>query len=222
MPSSSSSFSFILHPSSSSLPSPTVKLNPYGVLPMGNYFIDCTSPTFVDARQIGLGILSCLPDNVFSFILNELNAEDLSKLALVSKAFYVHVNEDDELWKFFTVAEFGGDFRFRNGTWQETFKAARIERRLRQLFASSSSSTSSTSSTSVPSLIEKEAQENFILKEVNRLVPPHIPIRVSGFYSDLLHHAWSCRSAWLQQWALAPDTIERRSALTMSREDFER
>lgn len=187
-----------------------VKQNPYGVLPMGNYYIDCSSPNFVDARRVGLGPFACLPDMVLAQILNELDGVDLSRLAQVSKAFYVYTNDDDELWKFFVVAEFGGDFRFRNGTWQETYKASIVERRVREKLASSSAMQ-----------LSPEYQEKQVQVEVDRLVPKHIPIRVRGFYSDLLHHAWSCRSAWLEQW-VAPDTIERRSALTMTREEFER
>lgn len=54
-----------------------------------------------------------------------------------------------------------------------------------------------------------------------RLVVPHSPIIVKGFYSDLLYDEWQSSVVDLRIWADAcPDNIDRRSGLSI--EDFER
>jgi hypothetical protein len=51
---------------------------------------------------------------------------------------------------------------------------------------------------------------------------PHKPISVKGFYSDLLFQSWYCASAGIKPEWLVTNTIERRSAKTLSVEEFVR
>eukprot|EP01027_Heterolobosea_sp_BB2_P017534 GEZU01024822.1.p1 GENE.GEZU01024822.1~~GEZU01024822.1.p1 ORF type:complete len:316 (+),score=87.76 GEZU01024822.1:57-1004(+) len=151
--------------------------HPYGVKPRGNLLLDVLNENFICRRTVGLGVLAVIEDNNVIDILEYLQAEDLSSVALVSRAFYVFCQEED-LWKYLCLNKFQGNFRFYQ-TWQQTMK--------------------------------RNSNPKFNVQ--------HVPIPVSGFYSDYLFHIWRCISTDMSQWD-TPDNIERRSGLSL--EEFTR
>lgn len=94
--------------------------HPYGVKPQGNMYFDVEDPNFVHRRENGFGSLACMEDASIFEMFFIFSAQELSNVALVSKAFYVFAQEE-EFWKMLVVDKFGGDFTFA-GTWQETYK----------------------------------------------------------------------------------------------------
>ncbi|BBM99945.1 histone arginine demethylase JMJD6 [Marchantia polymorpha subsp. ruderalis] len=92
----------------------------YGVQPLGNLLFQESSH---NVRDVGLGSLRLLTDEILLDVLGLLSAEDLGKLALVSKSFYVFVHQDS-LWRNLVLNEFRGDFIFR-GRWKNAYITTR-------------------------------------------------------------------------------------------------
>eukprot|EP00698_Gefionella_okellyi_P002532 TRINITY_DN12376_c0_g1_i1.p1 TRINITY_DN12376_c0_g1~~TRINITY_DN12376_c0_g1_i1.p1 ORF type:complete len:467 (-),score=66.88 TRINITY_DN12376_c0_g1_i1:41-1390(-) len=90
--------------------------HPFGVQPWGNYYSSDVPP----CRDVGLGRLGGLKDEVVLDILGHLDAIDLCHLALVSKSFYVFAHQDD-LWKSLVCNDFGGDFIYTT-SWKATYQ----------------------------------------------------------------------------------------------------
>eukprot|EP00743_Colponemidia_sp_Colp-15_P010542 GILK01011623.1.p1 GENE.GILK01011623.1~~GILK01011623.1.p1 ORF type:complete len:483 (-),score=71.96 GILK01011623.1:136-1479(-) len=141
--------------------------------------MDTTKPGFLDRRAVGLGqYLRQVDDQTVLAVVEFLSPKELCVLSVVSKALYLFTQED-ELWKYFVLDRFGGEFAFQHN-WKSTY--------------------------------------------VHQCYPhfpfSHQPIQVSFFYSDYLFQSWRCSSLDVKCWADAPDTIDRRSNLTM--EEFTR
>ena len=94
--------------------------NSYGVQPLGNLFF---ATSVVNVRDIGLGSLRPLSDEILLDILSLVGAKDLGRLATVSKAFYVVVHQDS-LWRSLVLEEFKGNFSF-TGRWKNSYIATK-------------------------------------------------------------------------------------------------
>ncbi|KAL2651003.1 hypothetical protein R1flu_019131 [Riccia fluitans] len=151
----------------------------YGVQPVGNLLYQ---ESLHNARDAGLGNLRLLTDELLLDILGLLSAEDLGKLATVSKAFYVFAHQDS-LWRNLVLEEFRGEFTFR-GRWKNSYVSTRHPQ-----FTG----------------------------------PPHVPLKVKGFYSDYIFQSWLCASLEIKKEWLSRDNIERRTSLTLDEfiRDFE-
>uniref|UniRef100_A0A0D6R3N9 JmjC domain-containing protein n=1 Tax=Araucaria cunninghamii TaxID=56994 RepID=A0A0D6R3N9_ARACU len=104
-------------------PYPDLNLNlersNYGVQPMGNLLFNSDS---FNARDVGLGTLTLFKDETLVEIFGLLDAKDLGRLALVSKAMYVFSNQDS-LWRALVLDHLKGTFTFQ-GFWKSTYIAA--------------------------------------------------------------------------------------------------
>ncbi|KAL3700749.1 hypothetical protein R1sor_018771 [Riccia sorocarpa] len=151
----------------------------YGVQPLGNLLYQ---EYLHNARDTGLGNLRLLTDDLFLDILGLLTAEDLGKLATVSKSLYVFVHQDS-LWRNLVLENFHGDFTFK-GRWKNSYVSTRYP---------------------------------------HWTGPPHVPLKVKGFYSDHIFQSWLCASLEIKKEWLSRDNIARRSNLTLEEfiRDFE-
>ncbi|KAM9968233.1 hypothetical protein ACTFIW_002670 [Dictyostelium discoideum] len=98
--------------------------HPFGVKPKGNFYFDSFNKDFVDSRKLGLGLFSVFEDNfIIDSILDLLSAEELTKtMNLVSKAFYIYVQEEEQ-WKMRSINKFSdGEFKYQH-SWQYTYKS---------------------------------------------------------------------------------------------------
>ncbi|KAK5584022.1 hypothetical protein RB653_005629 [Dictyostelium firmibasis] len=98
--------------------------HPYGVKPKGNFYFDSFNKDFFDSRKLGLGLFSVFEDNfIIDSILDLLSAEELTKtINLVSKAFYIYVQEEEQ-WKMKAINKFSdGEFKYHH-SWQYTYKS---------------------------------------------------------------------------------------------------
>lgn len=95
-------------------------VNSYGVEPLGNLLFEASVS---NVRDVGLGNLWPLTDELLLDILGILEAKDLGRLSVVSKAFYVVVHQDS-LWRNLVLDEFKGNFSF-TGRWKNSFIATR-------------------------------------------------------------------------------------------------
>ena len=89
----------------------------YGVKPLGNMYFD---ETVWNVRDTGLGVLKMLSDELVVDILGLLTAKDLSRLASVSRSFYVFTHHT-ELWRNHVLNDFQGDFNF-SSNWKQTYQ----------------------------------------------------------------------------------------------------
>lgn len=92
--------------------------NSYGVEPLGNLLFQTS---VANVRDVGLGSLRSLTDELLLDILGLLGAKDLARLAAVSRAFYVVVHQDS-LWRNLVLEEFKGTFSF-TGRWKNSYIA---------------------------------------------------------------------------------------------------
>ncbi|CAM6082841.1 unnamed protein product [Calypogeia fissa] len=92
----------------------------YGVEPLGNLLFEAPVS---NVRDVGLGNLWSLTDELLLDILGLLDAKDLGRLAVVSRAFYVVVHQDS-LWRNLVLEEFKGNFSF-TGRWKNSYIATR-------------------------------------------------------------------------------------------------
>jgi hypothetical protein len=90
------------------------------VEPLGNLFLSATPRG--NLRDVGLGALRPLPDDLLLDVLGLLPARDLAALSAASKALYV-VASHDPLWRALVLDELGGAFDFA-GSWRATYIAA--------------------------------------------------------------------------------------------------
>ncbi|XP_050234411.1 arginine-specific demethylase JMJ22 [Mercurialis annua] len=88
----------------------------YGVQPLGNLYFN---PGSSNSRNIGLGNLHALTDELVLDILGLLDATQLGILATVSKSFYVFANHEP-LWRNLVLDNLNGGFLF-NGSWKLTY-----------------------------------------------------------------------------------------------------
>ncbi|EGC32552.1 hypothetical protein DICPUDRAFT_17195, partial [Dictyostelium purpureum] len=98
--------------------------HPYGIKPKGNYYFDSLNKDFYDTRKNGLGLFNVFEDNfILDSILDLLDEKTLSQvISLVSKSFYIYVQEEEQ-WKIRTINKFSnGEFKY-NHSWQYTFKS---------------------------------------------------------------------------------------------------
>ncbi|KAJ3214730.1 hypothetical protein HDU67_001321 [Dinochytrium kinnereticum] len=168
----------------------TLRPHPFGVQPLGNMLLNFGSEG--DIRTAGLGFLSFLEDEmIISQLLSDtslLSHKDICRLSQCSKALYVLACFDD-IWRSRTIAAFGGKFGEEFGdSWRDTFRRKACE-------AGYGSSRKIDATT----------------------IPPLVPLKVRGFYSDYLFSSWRCASIPLEKLCRvdAPDTIDRRSNLSV-------
>lgn len=93
--------------------------NNYGVQPLGNLLFDSAA---VNVRDVGLGTLTLFTDETILEILGLLDAKDLGRLAMASRALYVFSNQDS-LWRALVLLQLNGIFSF-NGCWKSTYISA--------------------------------------------------------------------------------------------------
>ena len=89
----------------------------YGVKPLGNMYVD---ENMLNIRDTGVGALKLLSDELLVDVLGLLTAKDLSRLASVSKSFYVFTHHS-ELWRNHVLNDFQGDFDF-SLSWKQTYQ----------------------------------------------------------------------------------------------------
>ncbi|KAK9699276.1 hypothetical protein RND81_08G164500 [Saponaria officinalis] len=91
----------------------------HGVQPLGNLYLSSNSH---NSRDIGLGQLNLLSDELVLDILGFLDGINLGILSLVSKSFYVFCAHEP-LWRNLVLEELKGEFLF-NGSWRKTYISA--------------------------------------------------------------------------------------------------
>ncbi|KGN59249.1 F-box protein At5g06550 [Cucumis sativus] len=91
----------------------------HGVQPLGNLYL--ASGT-INTRNIGLGNIQILTDELVLDVLGFLDATHLGVLACVSKSFYVFANHEP-LWRNLVLDNVKGGFLY-NKTWKSTYLAA--------------------------------------------------------------------------------------------------
>eukprot|EP00898_Chlorokybus_atmophyticus_P007500 jgi/Chlat1/7751/Chrsp66S07229 len=93
--------------------------HPYGVRPLGNMYMDGSS---TNARDISLGALATLTDELLIDILSTLSAKDLCAFGLTSRACYLFT-QHEELWRnLYLGSQFAeGLFKFHNN-WKTTYR----------------------------------------------------------------------------------------------------
>ena len=95
--------------------------HPYGVKPEGNFLQDGA-----DGRQranvlaTSLGALRRLNDAAVLAILARLPATVLCCLSATSRGLYVFSHHAN-LWRDLTIGEYGGDFKYDDGGWKQTY-----------------------------------------------------------------------------------------------------
>jgi hypothetical protein len=168
--------------------------HPYGVRPEGNRWAD-TGVT--DCRPGGLGALAALSDPLLVDTLSFLSAADLALFAGASRAAYVLAHAED-VHKAAVLGAYGGEFDFVSGSWRETARAMFLAR------------------------VRPEAAAAADGGGDGGVRPsrPHVPLRVAGFYSDLLFRAHHVATLPLQPSWLAADHIPRVDAASLSQCDF--
>lgn len=91
--------------------------HPLDIKPIGNLFL--ANERIVNVRDTGLGNLAVLDDEIVISIFANLDAQNLTRCSVVSKAFYVF-SQLEELWKNVCLDTFEGNFVFSE-TWKSTF-----------------------------------------------------------------------------------------------------
>ena len=168
--------------------------HPYGVRPWGNYLADRMRGEVVLCREPGLGHLARLDDALLLRALGWLPAETLCVLACVSRAAYVFAHHD-ELWRALALATLtdpGVPLRFER-SWKRTLCGRLAER-----------------------------QAHGQRRDQGSTPGDGAPIPVRGFYSDLLFQPWFCTATGIDPRWLAVDNIPRRSADSLSLDEFVR
>eukprot|EP00903_Cladosiphon_okamuranus_P006136 g6039.t1 len=167
--------------------------HPYGVEPRGNIFLGRSS----NCKPKGLGTLAVFDDERVLELLGFMDASCLGRLAYVSRALYVfsHV---EELWKGLVVQEMarrpGQGMETRDG-WKTT---------LQHITAVGPPAGSSGEGAGAK----------------GRKSAPHVPLKVSGFFSDLLFQPHHCATAAIKPEWVRRSTVDRRAGLTP--EEFRR
>lgn len=154
------------------------KQQPYGIQPLGNQYLG----TEKKCRDIGLGDLACLSDELCQGIFGLLESQDLYSTMQVSKSMYVF-SHLSEVWRYLVLCQYDGQITYRT-SWYDTFRS--MDTRL----ADESRTTD------------------------------HVPLQVQGFYSDTLYYPWLCHITEMDSAWLRVSNVERRSAESMSREEF--
>lgn len=90
--------------------------NSHGVQPLGNLLLKSCS---VNSRNVGLGNLQILSDELVLDILGFLEGTELGILATVSKSFYVFCNHEP-LWRNLVLENQKGGFLY-SGSWKCTY-----------------------------------------------------------------------------------------------------
>ena len=154
-------------------------------------------------RGSGLGRLAPCPDEALLEVLGALDARSLCRTAVVSRALYVFAHHGD-LWRNLALQQLGGKAPVQFWhSWKDT--CARDASRGR------SGSTA----------------------DAKLAVPRHVPLRVSGVFSDTLFRPWCCCACELRPaWVAEPDApggsgaraVPRRAELSVRRfvDEFER
>lgn len=93
----------------------------YGIQPLGNLLLSTSGR---NVRDVGLGTLQVLSDEIIYDILSNLDGRDLGRLALVSKAFYVFAHQDS-LWRNLVLDNYKGELAFK-GCWKTTYLASLV------------------------------------------------------------------------------------------------
>ncbi|CAM9578770.1 unnamed protein product [Ectocarpus sp. 12 AP-2014] len=171
--------------------------HPYGVEPLGNIFLGRSS----DCKPRGLGTLASFDDERILDLLCFLDAPALGRLACVSRALYVFAHVE-ELWKTLVVQEMArrpGQGVETRGGWKTT---------LQHIAAGRSASQRDGGGGSV-------ADDERGGKSV-----PHVPLKVSGFFSDLLFQPHHCATTAIRPEWVRRNTVDRRAGL--SPEEFRR
>jgi hypothetical protein len=168
--------------------------HPLAVQPLGNYLLNPVTPT---TKQLGLGSLVCLEDEIIMQILSQyLSVPALSSLMLVSRAFYVFSHEE-EIWRNQTLNTYAGNFIFKHN-WRITY----IYNRLIHSRAVGS---------------DFDALNETI--EYIRGMPQRIEI--PAFYSDYFFHLHHCSSVNLSQYYLnSNENIQRIDATNLTVQQF--
>ena len=93
--------------------------HPLGVLPAGNFLWDSTQAGFIDARRLGLGILSHLDDEAMLNVLEYLDGRSLCLFGGASRVAYAFATHDDTWRALVLRSEPPWDFTF-TGSWRGT------------------------------------------------------------------------------------------------------
>lgn len=107
-------------PSSSSVYSHESYTNPFGLEPLGNYYL---LPAETKPTRTSLGpFLSKWHDElIVEFLTNYLPPAALGTLSRASRACYVFCYFDD-IWRSKVLDALSGEFLFKDGSWRNTFK----------------------------------------------------------------------------------------------------
>jgi hypothetical protein len=186
--------------------------HPCGVQPEGNRWLSRDGSS---CQPSGLGALAKVALRHEGLWLQELlpllDAVDLCRMAAASRALYVYA-QHDELWRALVLRAANAAAAAATNapatapsppplpfgaTWQATFAAmAQTQTRARATTTASDGS-------------------------VGPARSPYPPLRVAGFYSDLLFKAWYCATADISPSWLSVDNIPRRQVGQLTVADFQ-
>ncbi|WOL03105.1 hypothetical protein Cni_G11825 [Canna indica] len=99
---------------------PSASSRRHAIQPLGNLLL--LGGASANARDVGLGTLRALPDDLLLDVLALLPARDLAALSAVSRSLYVFAAHDP-LWRPLVLDRFHGDFLFRR-SWRSTYLSA--------------------------------------------------------------------------------------------------
>ena len=174
--------------------------HPYGVKPLGNLYIT-QDAELLHRRRRGLGaLLNRVADESLVEILSFCSPDELAKASRASRALYVYAHHSD-LWRDLTLRTWqdGQSVQFVN-SWKETFVSTLYRR-----------ATSSSPSTAQPPHAQAHRH--------------HVPISITGIFSNLLHRSWVCHTCDLESACpgfFAFDDVPREDAASLTRQAFVR
>eukprot|EP00904_Undaria_pinnatifida_P004790 jgi/Undpi1/1440/HiC_scaffold_11.g04831.m1 len=160
--------------------------HPYGVEPLGNIFLGRSS----NCRPRGLGTLAVFDDERMLDLMGFASARCLGRLACVSRALYVFAHVND-LWKGLVMQEMarrpGQAVQTSGAFWKTT---------LQHINATPCGGVADGGSAPRAPHV------------------PHIPLKVSGFFSDLLFQPHHCATAAIKPEWVERSTVDRRKGLS--------
>eukprot|EP00752_Nemacystus_decipiens_P007525 g6725.t1 len=167
--------------------------HPYGVEPLGNIFLGRSA----NCKPQGLGTLAIFDDERILELMGFMDAAALGRLASVSRALYVFAHVE-ELWKGLVVQEMArrpGQGVETRGGWKTT---------LQHIVAGTPAAS--------------DGGDGDVKRRKH--ITPHVPLKVPGFFSDLLFQPHHCATTAIKPEWVRRSTVDRRAGL--SPEDFRR
>jgi hypothetical protein len=195
--------------------------HPYGVVPYGNIHLSTRGDDVV--RKPGLGpILSRLNDEQLLHVLSYVDGNTLGGGVSSSSRFLYVLSHHDELWRDLCLRRWGeggivvppppsstptsiggeGDVDDNScgGCWKDIYTHNHI-------LASTAATPSQTSRSDDEGAKGTRTTSSSFLRR-------HVPLRISGIYSDALFRSWLCRS-----FALRPSWLEVATVPTLNHSD---